>query len=131
VSSRGFEEALAGHVTPGAVVLCEGATLRRLLVGISAQRVPCAPEFLLSSFLRRAQIEERGNDLALFWHAWEQERSAPTWPGSITWTTSSLPALWTAIAAAFATPRSSCIRSARCAARPSWMRKEVRAGWKQ
>lgn len=54
---------------PGSTVLCESANLRRLLLGISGARVPLAPEFFPVSFLRRQQLEERTNDLAVFWQA--------------------------------------------------------------
>ncbi|MES1188763.1 MAG: hypothetical protein ABUL60_33420, partial [Myxococcales bacterium] len=57
-------------VTPGAIVLCESANLRRLLLGIAGARVPLAPEFFPVSFLRRQEFDERTNDLASFWQAW-------------------------------------------------------------
>jgi hypothetical protein len=59
-------------VPAGAIVLCESANLRRLLLGIAGARVPLAPEFFPVSFLRRQQFEERSDDLARFWQSWAE-----------------------------------------------------------
>lgn len=69
------EEALVAdyfrqRVAPGAIVLAESSTLRRLLLGEGLARVPLAPEFYLSQFLRRAGIDARTHDVQQFWEAW-------------------------------------------------------------
>jgi hypothetical protein len=58
------------HVPPGAIVLCESSSLRRLLLGEARARVPLAPEFYLTSFLRRTDLDRRTQDVAEFWRAW-------------------------------------------------------------
>src|SRR5262249_49356726 len=58
----------------GAVVLAEGTNMKRLLLGISSVRVPYAPEFYVTSFLRRPEIDERNSDLELFWKEWRAGR---------------------------------------------------------
>lgn len=57
-------------VAPGTVVLCESPNLRRLLLGLASAHVPYAPEFYVTSFLRRAEVDARARDLELFWRDW-------------------------------------------------------------
>jgi hypothetical protein len=63
-------EHFRAHVPPGAVVLCESSSLRRLLLGEARARVPLAPEFYLTSFLRRVDLDGRTQDVQQFWQAW-------------------------------------------------------------
>jgi hypothetical protein len=60
----------AQQAAPGAVVLCDSHNLRRLLLGEARMRVPLAPEFYPTSFLRRARLEERQRDHEAFWQGW-------------------------------------------------------------
>jgi hypothetical protein len=60
----------AAHISPGANVLCESSSLRRLLLGEARARVPLAPEFYLSSFSRRVSLDRRIEDVRQFWEAW-------------------------------------------------------------
>jgi hypothetical protein len=58
------------QVPPGAIVLCESANLRRLLLGEARARVPLAPEFYVTQFTRRVGLDARTQDLQQFWLEW-------------------------------------------------------------
>jgi hypothetical protein len=64
-------EHFRANVAAGTVVLCESANLRRLLLAVSAARVPYAPEMYVTSFLRKTQIEQREREQKDFWQAWQ------------------------------------------------------------
>jgi hypothetical protein len=58
------------NVPPGAIVLCESSDLKRLLLGEARARVPLAPEFYVTQFIRRAALDARTQDLQQFWQDW-------------------------------------------------------------
>jgi hypothetical protein len=63
-------EHFKANVPPGAIVLCESSDLKRLLLGEARARVPLAPEFYVTQFIRRAALDARTEDLQQFWQDW-------------------------------------------------------------